>query len=71
MVMGVCGASKVNNWTVFDSLDLTSQEEEEEQEEEQEKSLLGWTDRGPTKTVTDLDLVSTHYALHSLSSPVH
>ena len=27
LVMGVCGASKVNNWTVFDSLDLTSQEE--------------------------------------------
>ena len=44
MVMGVCGASKVNNWTVFDSLDLTSQEEEEE-----EKGLLGRTDRGPTK----------------------
>ena len=49
MVMGVCGASKVNNWTVFDSLDLTSQEEEEEEEEEEEKGLLGRTDRGPTK----------------------
>ena len=46
MVMGVCGASKVNNWTVFDSLDLTSQEE---QQQEQEKGLLGRTDRGPTK----------------------
>ena len=45
MVMGVCGASKVNNLTVFDSLDLTSQEEQEE-----EKGLLGRTDRGPTKT---------------------
>ena len=45
MVMGVCAASEVNNWTVFDSLDLTSQE----QEEEQEKGLLGRTDRGPTK----------------------
>ena len=43
MVMGVCGASKVNNWTVFDSLDLTSQQQE------QEKGLLGRTDRGPTK----------------------
>ena len=29
MVMGVCEASEVNNWTVFDSLDLTSQEQEE------------------------------------------
>ena len=45
MVMGVCGASKVNNWTVFDSLDLTSQQQE------QEKGLLGRTDRGPTKTI--------------------
>ena len=44
MVMGVCAASEVNNWTVFDSLDLTSQQEEQEQE----KGLLGRTDRGPT-----------------------
>ena len=44
MVMGVCAASEVNNWTVFDSLDLTSQEE-------QEKGLLGRTDRGPTKMI--------------------
>ena len=44
MVMGVCAASEVNNWTVFDSLDLTSQKQE------QEKGLLGRTDRGPTKT---------------------
>jgi len=44
MVMGVCAASEVNNWTVFDSLDLTSQQ----QEQEQEKGLLGRTDRGPT-----------------------
>ena len=43
MVMGVCATSEVNNWTVFDSLDLTSQEQE------QEKGLLGRTDRGPTK----------------------
>ena len=49
MVMGVCASSEVNNWTVFDSLDLTSQEEEQ-QEEEEEKGLLGRTDRGPTKT---------------------
>ena len=49
MVMGVCAASEVNNWTVFDSLDLTSQQEEQEQEEE--KGLLGRTDRGPTKIV--------------------
>ena len=42
MVMGVCAASEVNNWTVFDSLDLTSQQQ-------QEKGLLGRTDRGPTK----------------------
>ena len=49
MVMGVCAASEVNNWTVFDSLDLTSQQEE--QEEEEEKGLLGRTDRGPTKIV--------------------
>ena len=41
MVMGVCAASEVNNWTVFDSLDLTSQQQ-------QEKGLLGRTDRGPT-----------------------
>ena len=33
----------MNNWTVFDSLDLTSQ-----QQQEQEKGLLGRTDRGPT-----------------------
>ena len=46
MVMGVCAASEVNNWTVFDSLDLTSQ-----QQQEQEKGLLGRTDSGPTKTV--------------------
>ena len=46
MVMEVCAASEVNNWTVFDLLDLTSQEEEEEQY----KGLLGRTDRGPTNT---------------------
>ena len=50
MVVWVCKALEVNNWTVFDSLDLTSQEEEEEEEEEEEKGLLGRTDRGPTKT---------------------
>ena len=44
MVMGVCAALEVNNWTVFDSLDLTSQQEQEE------KGLLGRTNRGPTKT---------------------
>ena len=42
MVVWVCEALEVN-WTVFDSLDLTSQQEE------QEKGLLGRTDRGPTK----------------------
>ena len=51
MVMGVCAASEVNNWTVFDSLDLTSQ-----QQQEQEKGLLGRTDRGPTTTFICQDI---------------
>ena len=57
MVMGVCGASKVNNLTVFDSLDLTSQQ----QEEEQEKGLLGRTDRGPTKKRSTGTILRPYY----------
>ena len=60
MVVWVCKALlEVNNWTVFDSLDQSSQEEEEQQQ--QKKPLHGLTlQRGPTtrnKMYVDIDII--------------
>ena len=54
MVMWVCEALEVNNWTVFDSLDPSSQVKVK-------KPLLGWTDRGPTKRKQNQKYKKTTY----------